>query len=82
LLGLELESRGHNPPESGPALSHNLDDAREEIEDLVLDIQALSRRLRASELEYVGLAAAAPRYCREFSAQKNIEIDFASDGTP
>ena len=82
LLAGELDSVRHNPPESVAALSQAIDEARQQIVDLVMDIQALSHRLHSSELELLGLAAAAAIYCRELSNQKNIEIDFASEGIP
>jgi PAS domain S-box-containing protein len=80
LLAVELDSVRHNPPESVAALSQTIDEARQQVVDLVMDVQALSNRLHSSELELLGLAAAAAIFCRELSHQKNIEIDFASEG--
>jgi PAS domain S-box-containing protein len=82
LLAAELDRVRHNPPESVAALSQTIDEARQQVMDLVMDIQALSRRLHSSELELLGLAAAAAGFCRELSDHKNIEIDFASEGVP
>jgi PAS domain S-box-containing protein len=46
------------------------------------ELRALSHRLHSSNLEYLGLVAAASAYCRERSAQQEIEVDFHSDGVP
>jgi signal transduction histidine kinase len=82
LLAIDLDRGHHTPPESVAELSQNIDEVRGEIEDLIVDIQTLSNRLHSSELEYLGLAKAVARFCKEFSDQKTIEIDFASDGVP
>ena len=62
--------------------SRKIEAARQQIENLVTDCQALSRRLRSTELEYLGLAAAIAGFCRELSDQKRIEIEVVSEGTP
>jgi signal transduction histidine kinase len=67
-----------NPPQSAE-VSEQLAEARKQIEDLVLDIQTLSNRLHSSELEFLGLPAAAAGFCKELSKQKKIEIDYCSD---
>jgi PAS domain S-box-containing protein len=82
LLSVGLDSVHQNPPESVAELRRHIDDARREIEDFVVDIQTLSKRLHSSELEYLGLAKAAVNCCRELSNQKHIEIDFVPEGVP
>ena len=82
MLAIDLDRFRRNPPESVAEISQNIDNARQTVEDLVLDIQTLSRRLHSSELEHLGLAAAAASFCEEFSAQESIEIDLASEGIP
>ena len=47
-----------------------------------MDLQNLSDRLHSSKLEYLGLAAVAASLCKELSAQKKVEIQFASEGMP
>jgi PAS domain S-box-containing protein len=82
LLAADLDSVRHSPLESAAALSQTIEEARQQVVDLVMDIRALSNRLHSSELELLGLAAAAAIFCRQLSGQKNIEIDFASEGVP
>ena len=82
MLAIDLDRGHHHPPESVAELSENIDEARREIEDLIMDIQTLSNRLHSSELEYLGLAKAVARFCKELSDEKTIEIDFASEQVP
>jgi PAS domain S-box-containing protein len=62
--------------------SQEVGGARQQLEDLVSDIQTLSHRLHNSKLEYVGLTAAAANFCKELSDQKQLEISFISEGIP
>jgi PAS domain S-box-containing protein len=68
LLSLELER------------SRKVQTARQQIENLAIDLQALSRRLRSTELQYLGLPAAIAAFCKKLSDEKRIEIDFVSEG--
>jgi signal transduction histidine kinase len=38
--------------------------------------------LHSSKLQYLGIAAAIRGFCREFSAQQNVEIDFQNHDLP
>jgi PAS domain S-box-containing protein len=64
-------------------------EARQRMEDLCdralsisTGIQALSHRLHSSKLDYLGLKTAAAGFCREFSDQHGVAIDFRSDEIP
>jgi PAS domain S-box-containing protein len=63
------------PPESRKAVV----EAREDVSQLVRDIQAMSHRLHSSKLEYFGLVRAAVIYCSELSDQHKVEIDVRSE---
>ena len=76
LLSIDLGHLRQDSSKSMAEFSQQIEKARQELEDLVIDIQTLSHRLHSSKLEYLGLAAAARNYCKEFSDQKKIEIDF------
>jgi signal transduction histidine kinase len=47
----------------------------------VRDVYALSHFLLPLRLEYLGLAAAASSFCKEFSDQRKLKIDFVSEGS-
>jgi PAS domain S-box-containing protein len=56
--------------------------ARNQIEDLGVDLQALSHSLSSSKLQYLGLETAAANLCRELSVQHEVKIEFSSQGVP
>jgi PAS domain S-box-containing protein len=82
LLAGRLDEFQHGHPESLHLLRHELGQASEEVQDLGADVQALSHRLHSSKLQYLGLTAAAAGFCKEFSAQQGVEIEFQSESIP
>jgi len=46
------------------------------------DVQAISHRLHSSKLEVLGLIAATRAFCREFSSQHKLRIEFVHDERP
>jgi signal transduction histidine kinase len=46
------------------------------------DIQAISRRLHSSHLEYLGLSSAVGALCKELRAQHGVAIDLRRDELP
>jgi PAS domain S-box-containing protein len=82
LLALRLDEYRHGHPESLNESKRELVQASEELQDLGSDIQALSHRLHSSKLEHLGLAAAAAGFCREFSDQIGVNIDFQAGDIP
>jgi PAS domain S-box-containing protein len=79
LLSMELEqaSRGSN---SGR--SPKLEEIRRHCAEIAGDVQALSHKLHSSKLEYLGLAAAIRSFCREFSQQHDVSVEFADENVP
>jgi signal transduction histidine kinase len=70
-------------------LRSSLDEVREGIgqamqqaSKLGNDMQALSHRLHTSKLEYLGLAAAAAGFCKEFADQHNVKIEVQAENIP
>ena len=82
LLAVRLDDCRHGHPESLSELKRELGQASDEVQDLGSDVQALSHRLHSSKLEHLGLAVAAAGFCKEFSTQQGVEIDFRSEGIP
>src|SRR5438874_12445851 len=76
LLAVNLDGLGRDLPASEGQTSRRIKEVQEYVSDLGSDIQALSHRLHSSKLEYLGLVAACEAFCREFSGQQNVEIDF------
>ena len=82
LLAVRLDVFCHGNPESLDQLKREMAQASEEAQNLGADVQALSHRLHSSKLKHLGLAAAAGGFCREFSHQYGVKIDFQSGDIP
>jgi PAS domain S-box-containing protein len=80
LLSMELEqaNRGSN----GPKGSLKIEEIRRHCAQIAGDVQALSHRLHSSKLEYLGLSAAIRSFCREFSQQHDVSVQFADENVP
>ena len=80
LAVIELERWGDSKSEVD--LHEHIGHVKQRLSDLGKDIQALSHRLHSSKLDYLGLTVAANSFCREFSEQQNVEIDFTHKNMP
>ena len=80
LLSMELEqaNRGSNGLGSSP----KIEEIRRHCAQIAGDVQALSHKLHSSKLEYLGLAAAIRSFCREFSQQHDVNVQFADESVP
>ena len=52
------------------------------IKEIATKVSELSHRLHSSELEFLGLAIASERLCRDFAKQYGIEIDYQVKSVP
>ena len=82
LVAVGLRTLKVGLPPSEATIGRSIDGTCEEVSKLERDIQALSHRLHSSQLEYLGLEAAASNICRELSERHKIRIEFHSDGVP
>ena len=81
LLGIELGQLQNSPSLAGePRVL--LDRLREQASEISFDVQAMSHALHSSKLEYLGMVVAMRGFCREFSAQHRVQIDFTSQELP
>ena len=80
LLSMELEqaNRGSN----GSGGSPKIEEIRRHCAQIAGDVQALSHKLHSSKLEYLGLAPAIRSFCREFSQQHDVSVQFADENVP
>jgi PAS domain S-box-containing protein len=80
IMGWELQSwdRSVEEPETGSFIASVI----ERLAKIGTDIQAISRRLHSSHLEYLGLATAAEVLCKDLRKQQQVEIDFNCGGVP
>lgn len=82
LVYTDLDRFGHNPPESVAGACQEIEKIRQQVKDILSDIDALSHRIHSSELEYLGLTVAAASLCKELSKRQKVNIDFQFEGVP
>jgi PAS domain S-box-containing protein len=79
LLTVELGQLPQDSPELPAQVGSHIDELRKQSSEIAADVQSLSHELHSSKLEYLGIATAMRGFCKEFSAQQNVEIVFAHD---
>jgi PAS domain S-box-containing protein len=79
-MELELANRGSN----GSDFQRNprIDKIRQHCGEIAGAVQALSHQLHSSKLEYLGIVAAVTSFCREFSEQHEVSVQFSSQNVP
>jgi PAS domain S-box-containing protein len=82
VLAIDLDHYGQNPPESVAEARQQFGEARQQVTDVISDIRALWQKLHSSELEHLGLKAAAASFCKDFSYRQKVKIDFHCEGIP
>lgn len=82
LLAVNLDRLEQELPASAADIKRELAEIGQQLGYLGADIQALSHRLYSSKLEYLGLAASAASFCREFAERQKVTVDFFSENVP
>jgi PAS domain S-box-containing protein len=82
LAAIRMDGLRHNAARSAEPLRNGLEEIQTALTELSRDIQTLSHRLHSSKLEQLGLNRAAESFCREFSRQHGVKIDFSSENVP
>ena len=82
LLSLELEQANRGSNGSDAPANARIEELRQEFSELAGDVQALSHQLHSSKLDYLGLVAAVRSFCKEFSAQQEVNVEFSSENVP
>jgi PAS domain S-box-containing protein len=67
---------------SQPNVSDRVGELMKTVDEFGADVHALSHSLHSSKLEMLGLSTSVRSFCREFSKQHKIEIDFRHEGLP
>ena len=80
LLSVDLEELKQQPLQSAPEARSRIQRIAKSTVEINRDVHAISHRLHSSQLEYLGIAAAAASFCKELSEQKKVEIAFANGG--
>jgi signal transduction histidine kinase len=82
VLAIDLDHFGQNPPQSVAQARQQFGEARQQVTDVISDIRALWQKLHSSELEHLGLRAAASTFCKDVSNRQKVKIDFHCEGIP
>jgi PAS domain S-box-containing protein len=82
VLAMDLDCFGQIAPESLAEARQQIGEARQQVKDIVSDIQVLWRLLHSSTLKYLGLAAAAASFCKELSIREKVNIDLHCEDIP
>lgn len=59
-----------------------IDDVWKQSLEVLNNIKTLAHELYSPRLEYLGIAGVMKSFCTDFGEQKQVEIDFKSDGLP
>jgi len=82
LLAVQLGLIQQSPFLEGSEASSRMNELRQEVSEISIDLQALSHRLHSSKLEYLGAVAAMKSWCQEFGERQKMEIEFNSIDVP
>jgi PAS domain S-box-containing protein len=82
LLSLELEQANRASSSPDAPANARIEELRQEFSELAGDVQALSHQLHSSKLECLGLVAAVRSFCKEFSTQQEVNVEFISENVP
>jgi PAS domain S-box-containing protein len=80
LLSLEIQHAMQDSDGARPR--DRMEEVWEHCSEIAGDVQALSHELHSSMLDLLGLTAAVKNFCREFSNQQGIVVEFAHSGVP
>ena len=82
LLSLELEQANRASNGSSAPANPRIEEIRQFYAELAGDVQALSHQLHSSKLDYLGLVAAVRSFCKEFSTQQGVNVEFTDENVP
>ena len=82
MLSLGLETAAEIVPESPTEANRQLHELINSADELGADLHTLSHRLHSSTLEQLGLAAGVEAFCKEFTAQRGIQVVFSHKDVP
>jgi PAS domain S-box-containing protein len=82
LLATELQIILGAVGDSRSFVSGRLREVLKSVNEIATDVHSLSHSLHSSKLEILGLSRSVSSFCREFSKQHNIQVDFDQAALP
>jgi PAS domain S-box-containing protein len=81
LLSMELEQAKRDSAGRVSA-TKTLEEIRKHCSEIAGDVQSMSHQLHSSKLDYLGIVAAVRGFCKEFSKQYRVAVEFADRNVP
>jgi len=78
LLSLELEQANRN----SNGTRGDLEEIRSHCVEIANDVQAISRQLHSSKLDYLGLVPALKAFCEEIASKHEVTVEFSDRDVP
>jgi PAS domain S-box-containing protein len=82
LLTNNIALMEQDPPDSVAGIRNRTHEHLKRLQEISVDVQAMSHRLHSSKLRYLGIVAAAKGFCQEFSEQQKVKVDFTHVDVP
>jgi PAS domain S-box-containing protein len=82
LLTNSLTLMEQHPPDSAAEIRNRTQGHLERLQEIAVDVQAMSHRLHSSKLRYLGIVAAVKSFCLELAEQRKVEIQFIHADVP
>ena len=82
LLSVMLDQFRQNPPPAISEVRSQVADFVKQVADVSGRITALSNQLHSPKLEFLGLVPAMQDFCREFSEQHHVKVNFSHEALP
>ena len=82
LISLELQQTYDGSNGTDPQTKARMLEIQQHCSEVAGDVQALSHQLHSSKLDYLGLTAALRSFCKEYSQQQNVDVDFKDESVP
>jgi PAS domain S-box-containing protein len=82
LLSVEIE-QAHRSQNGSPAVeTKSLQEIQRHCAEIATDVQSMSHQLHSSKLDLLGIKAALRGFCKEFSNQYEVNVEFTERNVP
>ncbi len=82
MVALGLGTAAQIIPNSPQEANRQLQNLSNQVSDIGGDLHTLSHRLHSASLESLGLAPTVGAFCKEFSAQQGVKVEFTHNRIP
>ncbi|MGB6675059.1 MAG: ABC transporter substrate binding protein [Terriglobales bacterium] len=82
MLTLNLEQLAEDVADPSGETSQKVYELFDRVSELGADLHSLSHRLHSSTLESLGLVAGVEAFCKEFTGQQGVHVDFVHENVP